>query len=57
MAFVLFEETTCFSCYVHYEHAGVMARARMLLILTPNHACFFPLFFVTSTQLLNREFR
>ena len=41
-----------FSSYVHYAHAGVMARARILFI-RPRTT---PVFFVTSAQLINREF-
>ena len=40
--------------YVYYAHAGVMARARILLILTRTTRVF--LIFVTSAQLINREF-
>ena len=55
MAFVLFEEIFIFSSiYVHYAHAGVMAHARILLMLTRTTRVF--LIFVTSAQLINREF-
>ena len=40
--------------YVYYAQAGVMARARILLILTRTTRVF--LIFVTSAQLINREF-
>ena len=40
--------------YVYYAHASVMARARILLILTRTMRVF--LIFVTSAQLINREF-
>ena len=40
--------------YVHYAHAGVMAHARILLILTRTTRVF--LIFVTSAQLINHEF-
>ena len=40
--------------YVYYAHAGVMAPARILLILTRTMRVF--LIFVTSAQLINREF-
>ena len=53
MAFVLVEETTCFHVCVLW-HASVMARARILLILTRTMRVF--LIFVTSAQLINREF-
>ena len=43
-----------FSSFVHYAHAGVMARACILLI-RPRTTRVFRIF-VTSTQLINREF-
>ena len=54
MVFVLFYETHVFSSYVHYAHAGVMARARIML-LRPRTRRVFPIF-VTSAQLINRKF-
>ena len=52
MAFALFEEIFIFSSiYVHYAHAGVMAHARILLMLTRTTRVF-----LTSAQLINREF-
>ena len=43
-----------FSSFVHYAHAGVMARARILLT-RPRITRVFRIF-VTSAQLINREF-
>ena len=40
--------------YVRYEHASVMARARILLVRPLTTRVFR--IFVTSTQLINREF-
>ena len=54
MAFVLFEEIFIFSSMCRYAHAGVMAHARILLMLTRTTRVF--LIFVTSAQLINREF-
>ena len=55
MGFVIFEETTCFqSKFGHYAHAGVMARARILLVRPQTMRVFR--IFVTSTRLINREF-
>ena len=41
---------------MHNAHAGVMARARTLLIRLRTTSVFLIFNFVTSTQLLNREF-
>ena len=53
MAFVLSRKPHVF-IYVHHAHVGGMARARILLILTRTTRFF--LIFVTSAQLINREF-